>query len=94
MKKQDIIDYLKKHKSVFKQKYGVEKIALFGSYAKDCANEKSDIDLLVDMTPEYKKFFSLRREIEDALGKKVDLSFFDNVRLFIKDKIKKELIYV
>jgi predicted nucleotidyltransferase len=94
MKKQEIIEYLKKHKSDFKQKYGVKKIALFGSYAKDSAKESSDIDLLVEMNPEFKKFFSFKRELENAFGKEVDLSFFDSVRLLIKEKIKKELIYV
>ena len=30
------------------QKYGIKKAYLFGSYAKGCANEKSDVDILID----------------------------------------------
>jgi len=53
----------------------VEKIVLFGSYAKGTANERSDIDLYMDsnMAITGLAFFGLRGRIEDALGVEVDL---------------------
>ena len=30
------------------RKYGIKKAYLFGSYAKGCANDKSDVDILID----------------------------------------------
>jgi len=53
----------------------VEKIVLFGSYAKGTANERSDIDLYIDSNRAITglAFFGLRGRIEDALGMEVDL---------------------
>lgn len=43
MTKIDILNFLTEHKKEIQERFGVEKIALFGSYAKDNANENSDI---------------------------------------------------
>ena len=40
MDKNYILDFLKEHKEELQQKYNVRKIALFGSFARDEANEK------------------------------------------------------
>ena len=87
--KNEILSKLKELKPTY-EKEGLILLGLFGSYAKDSAKESSDIDLLVEMNPEFKKFFSFKRELENAFGKEVDLSFFDSVRLLIKEKIKKD----
>ena len=46
---------------------------LFGSYAKKCARENSDVDLLVDTDITGLDFFNLVEELRDTLHKKVDL---------------------
>lgn len=57
------------------ERYGIESIVLFGSYARGEATESSDIDLLIS----YKKLtgaFALGgvyAELEEALGKPVDV---------------------
>ena len=48
MDKNAILKELTKHKSYFKENYGVEKIGLFGSYAKGIQTEDSDIDIYVE----------------------------------------------
>ena len=58
MTKSNILDYLKNHKIEFNEKYGVSKIGLFGSYARDEANNDSDIDIAVEIESE-KKIFTL-----------------------------------
>ena len=57
------------------EKYGTGKIFLFGSYGRGDADEESDIDLLVEpgMIKGYLRFTELNMELEDALGKTVDL---------------------
>lgn len=57
------------------QKYGVERVYLFGSYARGDVNENSDIDLRVDKGA-LKGMFALcglYTEIEEALKIKVDV---------------------
>lgn len=68
---------------IFKIKYGVSGISLFGSYAKDLQRENSDIDILIDVN----RKLSLENEGEIKLiletlleGKKVDLTLKRNLR--------------
>lgn len=74
------------------RKYGVERVYLFGSYARGDATENSDVDLRVDKGS-LKGMFALcglYTEIEKALQMKVDVlttgSFEDD---FLR-KIQKE----
>lgn len=46
---------------------------LFGSYAKNKANQFSDVDLLVGGDIKGGEFFALVEELRESLGKKVDL---------------------
>lgn len=89
-----IIDYLKEHKKEFMTKYKINKIALFGSYARGEETSDSDIDIIVDMPSSVENYFSFKYLLEEYFGKKVDLGKEKSLRLFIKSKIKNELIYV
>lgn len=59
------------------EKYGVNKMWLFGSYARGEADAQSDVDLLVDgeNSPKLRGFAwgGLYADIRDALGLKLDL---------------------
>ncbi len=58
---------------VFKE-YEVGFAYLFGSYARGEANPQSDVDLIVDVPPDYGiKFFGLIESLRQDLGKKVDV---------------------
>ena len=54
-------------------KHNITYCYLFGSYAKEKASERSDIDLLIDTSITGLKFFSLVEEIRSSLHKKIDL---------------------
>ena len=54
-------------------KFDVEYCYLFGSYAKDKANEKSDIDLLVSTSITGIDFYGLVEELRVNLKKKVEI---------------------
>jgi len=49
MNKDEIIAFLKAHKEEMRQRYGVKKIGLFGSYVRGEAKEDSDVDIAVEM---------------------------------------------
>ena len=57
---------------IFKD-YQIEYCYLFGSYAKNKATEKSDIDFLIKMPINGMKFFELLELLREKLGKKIDL---------------------
>lgn len=92
--KDNIINFLKENKQIIQEKYAVNKIALFGSFARGDATKDSDIDILVDMKPSFDNFFDLKYFLEDAFKTKVDLGKEKNLRLLVKEQIKDEIIYV
>jgi len=94
MTKEYILEFLREHKEEFKEKYQVQSIGLFGSYARNEAKESSDIDILVEMPSSFDNFFDLKYFLEDAFGKSVDLGKLKNLRLLVKQYIDREIIYV
>ncbi|AHJ11900.1 nucleotidyltransferase family protein [Sulfurospirillum multivorans] len=97
MDKKIILDYLAKNKEIFKEKYGVTKIGLFGSYVRNEQRDDSDIDIAVEMIEEKKTlrtFFGFKQEVELAFGKKVDLGIESTLKPIAKEYILKEIIYV
>jgi len=93
MNKQIILDLLKKNKTLFKQKYNVTKIGLFGSYATNHQTENSDIDILVSMPSSFDNYYELKEVLESSLNHKVDLGLEKNVRDLLRNRINKEVIY-
>lgn len=92
--KQSILTFLKLHKQEFKEKYSIDKIGLFGSYAKDIANENSDIDIIVSMPSNFDIYYDFKEYLENSFQKKVDLGLEKNIRTFIANEINKDIIYV
>jgi len=93
--KTNILNFLKSHKKELKNRFHITKIGLFGSYAKDTANENSDIDIVIQSTK--KDFFlreDLREFLESHLQKKVDVGYIDSIRTYYKNRIEKDIIYV
>ena len=73
MNKTDILNYLQNHYQEFKDKYNVEQIGLFGSYARDEATKDSDIDIFVKMPPKAFDILSLKESLEDTFAKEIDI---------------------
>lgn len=92
--KEIILKFLMTHKQEFQEKYNIEKIALFGSYARGEASESSDIDIMVNMPSNFDAYYDFKEHLEASFHKKVDLGMEKTLRSVIADEIKKDLIYV
>lgn len=96
MNKQQVISSIKAEKPYLQKHFGVDEIALFGSYARDEQQEGSDIDILVSTKIKtIGNYFSLLDYLETKIQKKIDLvtkhsGLSDR---FVK-LISKDLIYV
>ena len=66
---------LKTHKAVLAERFGVARLALFGSTARDTAGPESDVDILVafDGPATSARYFGVQFYLEDLLGRSVDL---------------------
>ena len=91
--KEYILNFLTTHKQEMQDTYALTKIGLFGSYAKDTANENSDIDIVVDMPSDFDAFFDLKDFLEKELRKNIDLGLEKSMRPFIKNAIKNDILY-
>jgi predicted nucleotidyltransferase len=67
--KAEILEILRKEKPELVRRYGLKRLALFGSYAREDQREDSDVDILVEIEPQIGLgFVELADRIEDALG--------------------------
>lgn len=95
MTKESILYYLTQHKQEFREKYAVEQIGLFGSYARGEEHEESDIDIFVKMKPDLLEMVGLKLQIEEDLSKKVDLiREHKNMKPLLLRMIQKDIAYV
>lgn len=79
--KQKIIPILKHHK--------VRRAGLFGSAARKEMKPDSDIDILVDITDDISllDFVGIKLEIEEAIGRKVDLVEYASIKPLLRESI-------
>ena len=97
MNKQEIIQKLKDNKNII-EKYGITKLFLFGSYARNEATEDSDIDLVYENDSEKPISYIDYVELEDFLtknfNKKIELVNYKYMNPIIKKIAEKDFVYV
>ena len=96
MKKQQALDLLKQHIGEVRERFGVKRLALFGSTARDEATDDSDLDVLVEFegTADSKRYFGLMFYLEGLFGRPLDLVTDKAVRPELRPFIEKDAIYV
>ncbi|MCT7625037.1 nucleotidyltransferase family protein [Aliarcobacter butzleri] len=91
--KKTIVKFLIKILPMIKEKYNVEEIGLFGSYARNEATQESDIDIFIKMPPKIFDEIAIKNLIENEFGKRVDMiREHKHIKLFLLKSIKKDLI--
>jgi len=89
------IDELKHIIAPIASEYGVDRVYLFGSYARGTASEKSDVDIKI-VKGRVRSLFQLsgfRLAVEDALGIPVDLVTSEaSDRKFLNEVEKDEVL--
>ena len=96
LKRNDIMNFLATHKDEFFDSYGVVKIGLAGSYARDEAIAGSDIDIIVSIQSEnkFRSFFELLHHLEDFFEQKVDMATEASLKPRIRETVMKDIRYV
>ena len=94
MNLEEIRALLEAHKEYLERKYGVKRIGVFGSYARNEQNAGSDVDILIEFyEPIGWEFVDLKEELENILGMPVDLVTVKGLKKRLRDKILKEVVY-
>jgi hypothetical protein len=96
MMRDQIIATLQERGEQLHQQYGVRRLLLFGSVARNQAGPASDIDLLVEFreSPSFDGYMDLKFALEDWLRASVDLVTLDALRPGLAEQIDREAMRV
>ena len=96
MDRKKALDLLTKLKPELIKRFGITRLALFGSTVRDEAREDSDIDIIVsfDGPATSKQYFGVQFLLEDELGQPIDLVTEKALRPELKTFIENEAINV
>ena len=74
--------------------HGARNVRVFGSVARSEADEKSDVDFLVDMEAESSllDLVALTQDLEDLLGQPVHVVEKEAVHWYIRDRVMSEAV--
>lgn len=77
----------------------IQKVSLFGSYLSGNPKKDSDVDLLIEFTPNAKvglfKFVQIKNDLEDQINKSIDLLTPEQLSEYFRDEVlsQAETIY-
>jgi uncharacterized protein with HEPN domain/predicted nucleotidyltransferase len=96
MTRDKVLSLLRAHKDALAQRFGVASLALFGSYARDQATQKSDVDVLVTFEgpATAQRHCDLQLYIQELLGRPVDLVIEKELRKELRPHVEAEAIDV
>ena len=96
MDRSETLNLLAVHKPALTARYGVLRLALFGSAARGTATAASDVDILVafDGPATSERYFGVQFYLEDLLGRPVDLVTEKALRPELRPRIEREAAHV
>ncbi|MEA1870518.1 MAG: nucleotidyltransferase family protein [Euryarchaeota archaeon] len=95
MRREVALKALREHKQEFEERYGITRLGIFGSVARDEATNGSDVDVVAPMAPDLFGRVRLKEELETILGTKVDLvRYWRRMNHYLKSRIDREAHYV
>jgi len=96
MNRTDALRQLSHSKTLLAERFGVTKLALFGSTVRDTARPDSDIDILVgfDGPATAERYFGVQFFLEDLFGVPVDLVTEKALRPELRTFVEAEAVHV
>ena len=93
---QDCIEKLSAFKQTFGRQFGITKLGIFGSVARQENTEDSDIDIVVEIEkPTLSLMYELREKLKALFNCNVDLvRFRSTLRPLFKSNILNDVVYV
>lgn len=95
MRRDEVLRVLSENREELRS-FGVERLSLFGSVARDEARPGSDVDLLVEFRPETRaglfEVVRLKAHLEELLGTSVDLVPEDALKRGLLERVLGEAI--
>ena len=96
MNRDEVLETLRKHKQVLRERFDVTGLALYGSFARNQATPESDVDILVRFggPATSRSYFGTLFYIEDLLGLRIDLVTDKALRAEFRPFVEQEALDV
>ncbi|BCO09236.1 DNA polymerase subunit beta [Desulfolithobacter dissulfuricans] len=96
LQRAEVLRILGMHRDELAKRYGVTKLGIFGSVARDEATGVSDVDVVVEtLVPDLLRMVNLKEDLEKILHCKVDLvRYRPRMNPYLKKRLDKEARYV
>ena len=93
---QECLTKLASFKQEHGEQFGITRLGVFGSVARQENTDDSDIDIVVEVShPTLSLMYQLRQELTSLLGSTIDLlRMRDSLQAAFKSRIQNEAIYV
>lgn len=93
----EVLGFLKANKAFLYSRFGITKIGVFGSLAREENTEKSDIDIIIEFEDNtedlYDKKLELRAFLTARFNTSIDLCREKSIRPVFKPLIMKDVLY-
>jgi uncharacterized protein len=87
-----ILSFITQNKNLFRERFHIVRIGLFGSYARGDQKVDSDIDLLVEFEENTQDLFELKLQLKDFFKDKFEINVDICREKYIKPRIKKTIL--
>lgn len=96
MSRDQLLSVLRAHLQDVRRQFGVKRLTLFGSAARDQMQRDSDVDILVEFQgpPTFDGYMDLKAYLEALLGTAVDLVTEDALKPRMRPLIEKDMVRV
>lgn len=95
LRRNDLLATLRQLKPTLMEAYGVPRLGIFGSVARDEAIATSDVDVVVEMPSDLCSMVHLKHQLQELLQAPVDLvRYRPHMNAFLRQSIDQEAIYV
>jgi predicted nucleotidyltransferase len=96
MNRDEVLKQLAACKGELAHRFGVTRLALFGSVVRDSAKADSDVDILVsfDGPATSARYFGVQFYLEDLFGRRVDLVTDKALRPELRPYVEREAVHV
>jgi uncharacterized protein len=95
LQRSQVLETLHQIKPLLVERYGVARLGVFGSVARDQTTAMSDVDIVVEMAPDLFAMVHLKDHLQAALQVPVDLvRYRPTMNPVLKQRIDQEAIYV
>ena len=86
------MSFLTQNKILFREKFHIVKIGIFGSYAREEQKVDSDIDLLVEFEDDTENLYEIKQQLKDFFRVRLNLEIDICREKYIKPRFKKFIL--